>query len=192
MEAFIFVAISPNVNWANPSHWAKFKQPFCSTFRHAHISAASSDIGKSPAHIHTELLIGGAAILSFDLWASKVCETRIDPRGHGTYAVTTYQGKNGRKLSVIGAYISVLKGKQVGDNTLHAQQITIMENQAIKDGKIWYPNQCPRQAAIKALSELITELQEHDHSIILAIDANQTPSECYQNNTIKYASIEWL
>lgn len=28
LEASIFIAISPNINWANPSHWAKFKQPF--------------------------------------------------------------------------------------------------------------------------------------------------------------------
>jgi hypothetical protein len=191
-EASIFVAISPNVNWANPSHWSKFKSPFKTSYKQGYMHAASSDIGASPSHRNIELLIGGNAILSFDLWASKVSETRTDPRGHGSYIVNTYLGKNGRKLSIISAYISVVKGNTFGENTLHAQQIMIMEQDAMKNGKIWYTNQCPRRAAIKALSQLKGELQNLNHSIILAIDANQTPPECYKNDTIMNATIEWL
>lgn len=53
-------------------------------------------------------------------------------------------------------------------------------------------NQCPRKAAIRALSDLIEELQGKSHAIILAIDANQTPKECVKRNSIIRHTIEWL
>jgi hypothetical protein len=192
LQTSIFVSISPNVNWNNPSHWVSFKQPFKRTFQQIHISATSSDIGKEPYYRNKPNLTGGAAILSFNQWASKVCNTSTDPRGHGSYTVTIYQGKNRKKLSIIGAYISVLKGGKAGDNTLHTQQMTLLERQAMHNNTIWEPTKCPRKEAIKALSSIIKKLQDEDHAIVLAIDANQTPTECYSKSTIRQYSIEWL
>lgn len=45
---------------------------------------------------------------------------------------------------------------------------------------------------IKAFGELISELQEDNHAIILAIDANQTPQEAMSRTGPKPYSIEWL
>jgi hypothetical protein len=137
-------------------------------------------------------LIGGAAIVTLDQWAPKVCATSADPRGQGTYTSTTYKGKNGKHLTLICAYISVEKGANIGDNTLYNQQITIMEQQAKKDNRVWEKPRCPRKEAIKELSNFIHDLQEQDHSIVLAVDANQTPRECYKANTLKHKTIEWL
>jgi hypothetical protein len=83
--------------------------------------------------------------------------------------VTTYKGKNGKKLSIIAAYISVSKGSEAGENTLYHQQVTLMEQKVMKDKTIWKSNKCPRKEAILAISTLLRELQEK-HAIILAID----------------------
>jgi hypothetical protein len=44
----------------------------------------------------------------------------------------------------------------------------------------------------RALSQLIHTLQEQDHAILLALDANQTTKECYKGATLKNDTIEWL
>lgn len=88
-----FVAISPNVNWCNTSHWATTKNIFRKPFNQVHLSAVSCDIGYEKKYLHYPTLVGGNAILTFNLWASKVTNTYQDPRGHGTYTTTTLQGK---------------------------------------------------------------------------------------------------
>jgi hypothetical protein len=192
LEASVFVAISPNVNWCNTSNHIAMKHYFRKAYKQVHISATSSDLGKDPQYFQRPTLIGGAAIFTLDHWASKVASTSIDPRGHGTYSVTTIQGKNGSKLSIIAAYISVQKGEAYGPNTLYAQQQTLMEQHAIKNGQALPPKMCPRQEAIKAIGEIIHELQSQNHALLLLIDANQTPKESTTKHTIKKYSIEWL
>lgn len=62
----IFAAISPNINWHNPSHKIQFKYPFTRMFQQTHISAVSSDVGKLPNYIYTPTLVGGAAIITLE------------------------------------------------------------------------------------------------------------------------------
>jgi hypothetical protein len=192
LQASIFMNISPNVNWMNPSNWVAYKRPFQRTFQQIHISATSSDIGLTHPYKDQPVLIGGVAIVTTNHWASKVSHTSKDHRGHGTFSTTTYAGKNGKKLTVVAAYISVKKELKAGENTLHHQQTLLMEQEALKNNTIWNNNKCPRKEAIKALSQLIGDLQQQGHSIILAIDANQTPAECFSKSTLKPFSIEWL
>lgn len=45
LDASIFIAISPNINFCNPSHKAQFKHPFNRAFKQVHLSAVSSDVG---------------------------------------------------------------------------------------------------------------------------------------------------
>lgn len=192
LQVSSFAAISPNVNFCNMSNIAKFKYPFRQIFQQVHVSASSSDFGRLPLYTKRETLTGGNAILSFDHWASKVCSTQHDPRGQGTFTITTYQGKNGKKLSLIAAYIAVQKGTNHGETSLFAQQTTLMELNTKRSNKPMNSTFCPRKAAIKALSDVLTSLQEQNHAIILMVDANQTHQECYTNKGIKPHSIEWL
>jgi hypothetical protein len=192
LSTSVFTAISPNINWHNPSHWSQFKRPFKRSFKQIHISATSNDVGKLPNYIATPNLIGGAAILTFDHWASTVSKTHTDPQGHGTYTITTLQGRNGRSLSIIAAYISVPKGAKAGVNTFYSQQVYLMEREALNNKSTPSTSKCPRREAIKALSQIIGELQQQDHAIVLTIDANQTSLESHNASGPKPHSIEWL
>ncbi len=94
-------------------------------------------------------------------------------------------------MSFIAAYIAVSKGSDIGTKFLYAQQCTIHENKSVKRGvtpKSFYPQIHP----IKILNQIIMELQQKHHAIILMLDANQTPAECYQSKKLKPFSIEWL
>lgn len=192
LGASIFTAISPNINWCNSSNTVNFKKKFQRTYQQVHLSAASSDMGKDPNYFQQRHLTGGVAILTFDHWASKITETITDSRGHGTYTITTIRGRNGKYLSLIGAYISVNKGQNIGPNTVWAQQLTLMERDALKKNKILPASTCPRKEAIKAIGNIIENLQRKNHAIILMVDANQTVKESTQKNIIKLHSIEWL
>ena len=110
LQGSVFAAISPNVNFCNVTHTLKFKSPFKRAFHQVHLAASSSEIGAQAINRNRETLTGGTAILTFDHWASQVTSTQYDARGHGTYSVMTYQGKNGRCISLIAAYIAVQKG----------------------------------------------------------------------------------
>jgi len=94
----LFVLISPNVNWLNPSSWARTHQLFRPNFLQVNMSAVSSNIGLDLLYLHTNL-IGGAAILTFGLWSSKVSNTFHDESGFGSYTVTTIKGKDKKYVS---------------------------------------------------------------------------------------------
>jgi hypothetical protein len=70
LDISMFCPISPNVNWHNSSNRSRTHQIFCLHFSQVHLSAVSSDIGLDPLYLKKHL-IGGSAILTFGLWASK-------------------------------------------------------------------------------------------------------------------------
>lgn len=86
----------------------------------------------------------------------------------------------------------VQKGTKYGINTLYAQQTLLMEQEQLAQRNASSPIKCPRKAAIKELSTLLSDLQDQDHSIILLIDANQTPVESKTSSGVSPLSIEWL
>jgi hypothetical protein len=187
----MFIPISPNVNWCNPSNWVRTKQRFRELSQHIHLSANCSDIGKQQSYLATSI-IGGTAILTFQSWASKVSQATNDESGFGTFSITTLQGKQNKKISFIAAYIAVQKGSDIGVESLFAQQCTIHEqHHSHSPNNIGYKFY-PRQDAIHRLNNKIEEFQKANHAIILMIDANQTVDECYCGSKLKPYMIEWL
>jgi len=147
--------------------------------------------GLEPLYLHKHL-VGGTAILTFGLWASKVVYSSQDPSGHGSYSITTIQGKNNKFVSFIAAYISIQKGSENGTELVYAQQQTIYETEMIKKGKVPKNSFCPRVNAIKNLNKVISEFKNKQHAVILMLDANQSLSECFMGKTVKPYYIEWL
>jgi hypothetical protein len=142
LNAQMFVPISPNIKWNNPSNWVRTKKIFKKLSRQVHLSAISNIIGKDPEHIKKSL-VGGTALLTFGLWSTKVSHYSHDPSGHGTFSITTIQGKN-IFFSFIAAYIAVNKGSNIGVDSINAQQTTLYKRQCITSGEIPNPNYCPR------------------------------------------------
>jgi hypothetical protein len=64
LNVSLYTPISPNVDWKNPSNWAKTCRFFRNTFQQVHLSAVSSDIGLGPIYINKSLVVG-SAILTF-------------------------------------------------------------------------------------------------------------------------------
>jgi len=124
----MFVPISPNVNWCNPSNWVRTKQRFREISHYIHLSANCSDNGKQQSYLATSI-VGGTAILSFQSWTSRVSSATNDDSGFGIFSITTIQGKQNKKISFIAVYIAVQKGSDIGVESLFAQQCTIFEQQ---------------------------------------------------------------
>jgi hypothetical protein len=141
----MFAAISPNLNWCNKSHAIKTKQIFCKHSPHVHISSNSSDIGYEKEYLFDPHLIGGNTLLTFGIWASKVSSIDMDTSGQGVYTSTTIMGKNKKMITFITAYISVLKGNDIGVESLYAQQLMIHEKQAIRQKSTPNPHSAQRK-----------------------------------------------
>jgi hypothetical protein len=81
-----------------------------------HLSVTSSDMGKHELYWQYCTLLGGTAMSSLNQWASRVFSSHMDPKGQGSYASTTFQGKNDKTLSIMCAYIAAQnrspKGRQ--------------------------------------------------------------------------------
>jgi hypothetical protein len=88
------------------------------------LTVTSSDIGKDPNFFNRHL-VGGAGILTFGHWVSKVSGSSNDTSGNGTYKIMTIQGKGNKFISFLAAYIAVKKGSDIGVESLYAQQYTI-------------------------------------------------------------------
>jgi hypothetical protein len=187
----LFAPISPNINLQNLSNWSRARNIFRQAFKQVHLSASSSDIGKDPLYLNKHL-IGDSAILTFGLWASEVSSSSNDNSGHGSFSITTIQGKGNKFMSFIAAYISVQKGSDIGTESVYAQQQSVYEKEMLMKGKLPNNKSCPRANAIKNLNSIIQQLQQQHHAIILIIDANQSSSECRSGSSIKPFSIEWL
>jgi hypothetical protein len=130
-------------------------------------------VGKE-LHYANKHIVGGAAILTFGLWASKVINSFPDPCGFGSFTVTTIQGKGNKHISIISAYIAVQKGSDIGFDSLCAQQFFLYECNWLRSKNIPSHQFCPRMDAIRCLNDVILELQQKQHAIVLLLDANQS------------------
>lgn len=91
----MFIPISFNVNWSNSRNWIRAKHFFQSPFSQVHLSATSSDMGMDK-HYFNKSIVGGSAIFTMGLWATKVTMAVSDTSGYGTYSITTIQEKHNK------------------------------------------------------------------------------------------------
>jgi len=134
----------------------KTKQIFKKLSSQIHLLADSSLIGRDPEYFDKGL-VGGSAIISSNIWATKVSESARDASGYGTYSVTTFKGKHNKKLSIIAAYIAVNKGSDIGIESLYAQQVILYECECKHQGISPRSHFCPRAHAIRRLNNLIQD-----------------------------------
>lgn len=87
--------------------------------------------------------------------------------------------------------MAVQKGSDIGTESLYAQQLTLYKMSSTSFKKQPSRTFCPRENAIKLLNDIISNLQQQGHAIILVLDANQMPKESLKGNTKPY-SIKWL
>jgi hypothetical protein len=96
LDVGMFVPISPNINWHNKMNHVHARNKFKKLSKHVHLSAVSSDIGLEPNYLNTPL-VGHAAIITLDLWSSKVYTSQHNTTGMGTFTITTLAGKGNKK-----------------------------------------------------------------------------------------------
>jgi len=128
MRTDMFAAISPYISWTNKANWYKTKQLFHPTFNQVHLTASSSDLGLEREY-YNKSLVGGAAILTFGLWASKVSQSTQDESGNGTFTIASIQGRRNKTISFISAYIAVQKGAKIGIDSVYTQQVPCMKRE---------------------------------------------------------------
>jgi hypothetical protein len=130
LGAQMFVPISPNINWVNPTNGIRTKQLFCQFHPQLHLSSVSSDIGLDKEYINKSM-VGGAAIITSRNSSTKVSEKSKENSRYGIFTSTTIQGKQNKKITFIVAYIAVTKGSDIGVESLYTQQMTIYERQIL-------------------------------------------------------------
>ncbi len=86
--AQMFMPISPNVNWTNPSNVIQTKHIFRELHTRTHLSTISSSIELDREYINSSL-VGGAAIITSGIWATQITETVHDKSGYGIFTSTT-------------------------------------------------------------------------------------------------------
>lgn len=84
LQAPVFAISSPNINWMNSSNEVEFKHHFSCVFPQIHLSAITSTPYNGYLHLPE-----GAAILSFNQWASRAEKFFSDPRGQASYTSTS-------------------------------------------------------------------------------------------------------
>ena len=113
---------------------------------------------------------GGVAMAATGRTSSRVVTKDKDP--FGRWIRYTLVGKGCKKVSFITAY-QCCKGsinQDIDRNTVYAQEYRC----AVKQGHDM--NVCPRSLFVEELSTYIDELMEQGQEVIVAMDANETPT----------------
>ena len=72
-----------------------------------------------------------------------------------------------------------------------AQQVMVNEHHSLKLNNTYdHQEFLSQKDAIKHLNQLITELQQQNHAVVLMLDANQSYDNCFSGDTLKPYSIE--
>ena len=87
------------------------------------------------------------------------------PEGLGKWSVTTIEGKNQNKVSIMNTYRPGKITKDKGIIKVSTQQWDLLEEQGIKSEDV-------RKTMIEDLIKTINSIQSINHQVMLLIDAN--------------------
>jgi hypothetical protein len=136
-------------------------------------------------------LPGGAAIFTFNHWACTVIESGQDDFDCGWWCYTTLQGRNKKRLTIVGFYRSNKPSSSGGPTTAHAQALRVLENEKLhqRDAKKML---VPREEMVRRIESKIRGWQQRGDSIIFFGDGNETLAECELKSGVKKFSMAWL
>ena len=113
---------------------------------------------------------GGTAMIVTNALSHKIIKSGQDPEGLGRWSITTIQGKNQNKVSIINAYRPGKITKDKGITKVSTQQWDLLEEQGRESENV-------RKTMIEDLITIINNIQSTNHQVILLIDANEAYNE---------------
>ena len=131
--------------------------------------------------------------MAVDNLSMRVVKVGEDDSGLGRWSFITMEGQGGRKVTFITAY-RICKGAMRGTSTSCKQQMKVINNQEMKQGKFASAPDTAylRRKFIEDLFLFIQSLKEAGHAIVLGLDANETTDEATKNGEAAPGSIAWL
>ena len=167
--ADVFGMAETNTCWQHPHLQLALKENIRKQFRIGKtvFGYPSEEVDPSPPKA-TFQSGGTVQVVQGRLATTAQRNTISDPSGMGRWCGMTYEGKEGRKLSVITGY-RVCSGS-VNDQTLGSAYHR--EHAFLRQQGDLTPN--PRKNFIDDISAIIRSLQDQDHAILLMLDANST------------------
>lgn len=130
-QSGIAICSETNVNWRRHV----FSQEVRRVLQQAntvHMSTSCSEMGNEAEFKHKRYLPGGAAIFTFNHWACTVVDSGHDVFGCGWWCYTTLQGRNKRRLTIVGFYRSNKPLPNGGPMTAHAQVMKCLEAEKLR------------------------------------------------------------
>ena len=135
----------------------------------------------------------GTATMVFDHIAACTVKMGEDEEELSRFSFITVEGKDSQKLTFITGY-QICKGSMHGTTTSCMQQKEVINDKEMKQGKET-SNPTTEELRTKFIADLITfikQLQAAGHAIVLALDANETPTDAIKNGEIKQGSFSYL
>ena len=173
LQADIVGLTETNTPWLQAPHLqADFRQCIRRQFNLGKVVFGSPDEIADPIEPRDIYQAGGNLTLSLGSFVPMVLGSSstilLDPRGLGRWSGMTLRGKNGKLLSLITGYRTCrgsIASSPLG-STFHREYTTLKSTMhAVQD---------PRKIFIDDLTQLLVQLRDQGHEILLMLDANST------------------
>lgn len=156
-----------NLNWNHPRIVSRLKSTIKKEWKHS--ALVTSHIIED---ITSEIQPGGTLTVVTNNWTSRIIDRGADPYGLGRWTYVTMRGKDGIKITLVTAYrICPQTLSSIGPHTSTAQQFRHLSKDFREADLIHDPK--PRLQFIVDLQAWLEYKIQDNHSIILALDANE-------------------
>ena len=186
----IAICSETNINWRRHAYSQAVRRVIQQA-NTVHLSTTCSAMGDEAEFKHKRYLPGGAAIFTFNHWASTVVESGSDEYECGWWCYTTLQGRNKRRLTLVGFFRSNKPLPGSGPTTAHAQAMKQLEAEKLANQN---PKKVlvPREEMIRRVAQKIIAWQQRGVSLLFMGDGNETLADCVLQRGTKKLSMAWL